>query len=231
MRRRLTAGIAIAALGMLTACGSTSDDAPATSSTATGGSATAGNGASSSEPAQSPSSAPGSTGPEQSTAPPAQSSAADASASPAPEEADFPADSSPDTATASADAQLVLVDVRSASHDGYDRVVLEFSGPGTAGWTAQYASAASRQGSGEPISVDGDALLDITVTGSAIPMEGDPTVNAGQIAPSGTSSVTAIFNDGTFEGITHVVIGTNGEQPFRVFTIADPPRVVIDVAN
>lgn len=220
MSRRITAGIAIAALGILTACGSTSDDAPATSSSPTAGNAT------SSDPAQSPS-----TGAEQSTAPPAESSAADASASPAPEEADFPADTSPDTAAASADAQLVLVDVRSAPHDDYDRVVLEFSGPGTPGWTAQYASAASRQGSGEAITVDGAALLDITVTGSAIPMAGDPTVNAGQIAPSGTSSVTAIFNDGTYEGITHVVIGTSGEQPFRVFTIADPPRVVIDVEN
>lgn len=218
--RRLTAGIAITAtLGLLAACGTAEEpDASSTTTSSPAGSAPSSGG---SAPGTVPSTPSGPTG----TAP----SGGGDSASPAPDQAAFPADTSTDVGTASADAQLVLVDVRSAAHDGYDRVVLEFSGPGAPGWTAQYADEASRQGSGEQITVDGSALLDITITGSAIPQEGADTVGAGPIGPSGTSVVKDIFNDGTFEGITHVVLGIDGEQPFRVFALAGPPRVVIDV--
>lgn len=227
MSRRITAGIAIAvALGTLTACGNGDDEKPSASSTAAATSADAPSGSASAPAPGSGGTAPGSGSAGGTGAAP---SGPDGSASPAPDEAAFPADTSPDTATAGKDAQLVLVDVRSAAHDGYDRVVLELSGTGTPGWTAQYAASAARQGSGEQITVDGSALIDINITGSAIPMQGDPTVSAGPIAPSGTSVVKGIFNDGTFEGITHVVLGTDGKQPFRVFFIADPPRVVIDV--
>lgn len=212
MKRRITASIAlVVALGALTACGSSSDgESPSTTSGA--GTASAPSGTS-----------------ESNTAAPSGSAEADASATPEADEAPFPADASPDTGQASAGAQLVLIDVRSATHDGYDRVVLEFSGPGTPGWMAQYADEASRQGIGGPITVDGAALIDIQVTGSAIPKEGDPTVAAGPIPTSGTSVVTDIFNDGTFEGVTHLVIGISEQKPFRVFTVADPARVVIDV--
>lgn len=221
MNRRLAATIGfIVAAGMLAACGSSSDDDSSASSSATA-----------SQSAPDGSSEPSATQPGGSATPPAESSAADASASPDPSEAPFAANTSPDTEQAGVNAQLVLVDIRSAKHSGYDRVVLEFSGTGTPGWTAQYADAASRQGSGEAITVPGKALLDVNVTGSAIPAEGQPTVNAGSITPSGTSTITGIFNDGTFEGITHVVLGTSGEQPFRVFAVANPPRVVIDVQS
>lgn len=225
MTRRLNTSIAlIVAIGALAACGTSENDDSASSSTTASTSAQASSGS------ESTSATPESSGPAESGAP-AESSAADASISPAPPEAEFPGDTNPDTGTASADAQLVLVDVRSATHDGYDRVVLEFSGPGTPGWTAQYADAASRQGSGEAITVDGSTLIDITVTGSAIPAEGQPTVNAGPITPSGTTAVKGIFNDGTFEGITHVVLGVDAQQPFRVYSEANPARVVIDVKN
>ena len=160
--------------------------------------------------------------------PAAQSSAADASVTPTQADAPFVADTKPDTSAASADAALVLTAIRSGVQSGFDRVVLEFSGPGTPGWQAQYAAKASRQGSGEPISPGGTTNLTVLVSGSTIPSAGAATVAAGQIPTSGTS-IKGVFNDGTFEGITQVVLGIATTKPFRVFFVANPPRVVIDV--
>lgn len=214
MNRRLTAITAIAlAAGALTACGSSDEEAPATATTTATGTPT--ESFQTSEPPASPT----------------ESAAPDASLSPAPDEAPFPADTTADTEEASADAQLVLVDIRSGLHEGFDRVVLEFSGPGAPGWVAEYTLNASRQGSGEAIELDGAVMLDILVQGTAYPAEGEEGLMFGDIPTAGTEVIEAIFNDGTFEALTHVVLGIDQERPFRVFSIADPPRVVIDVQH
>lgn len=174
---------------------------------------------------------PGDTTPSSSGDGTEQQHTADDTHTPPPDQAAFDADTSPDTATASANAALALVDIRSGAHDGYDRVVLEYSGPGTPGWTAQYVDTATRQGSGQQIKVAGEALLDIAVTGGAHIGDVGVPVPTGELPLSGTSSITGLFNDGMFEGVTHVVLGTSGEQAFRIFALADPPRVVIDVQH
>ena len=142
----------------------------------------------------------------------------------------FPANTATDTEQPSTDAMLVLVDVRTGTHPGYDRVVLEFTGPGAPGWTASYAASAVRQGKGDPITVAGGSILDIVVSGTAYPEGGTGGFPAGAQASSGTV-VKEVFNDGTFEGLTHVVIGTTGQQPFRVYAAQNPPRVIIDVQH
>lgn len=229
MSRRRTALAAVAlTVTALAACAAEPerDAAPAGSSTS-GPSATRTSSAS-------PGSGAASTSPGTASAtsdPAAASSSADASASPQPSEAPFVADTNPDSAQPSADAALVLTAIRSGTQPGFDRVVLELTGPGTPGWQAQYADAASRQGTGEAITPGGSAILDITVSGSAIPKEGQATVPAGQISTPGASVIKGVYNDGTFEGITHVVIGVDGKKPFRVFFVAAPPRVVIDVQH
>lgn len=228
MRRSITA-IAAAATGLVLLAGCAaepeSDSAPASSSATPSASESA------TDPGDESSSAAPSSGNAQPSDTAAASSSADASASPEPSEAPFAADTSPDTGTASADASLVLTSVRTGAQDGFDRVVLEFSGPGAPGWEAQYTDAASRQGQGDPIDPGGNAILDIRVNGSAIPEPGAATVPAGQISPAGTSVIKGVFNDGTFEGVTHVVLGVDGKKPFRVFSLANPPRVVIDVQH
>lgn len=216
MNRRLTAITAIAlAAGALTACGSSDEETPATPTVTTAATETPTESFQTSEPPASPT----------------ESTPPDASLSPAPDEAPFPADTTADTADASADAQLVLVDIRTGLHEGFDRVVLEFSGPGDPGWVAEYTLSASRQGSGEAIELEGAVMLDVLVQGTTYPAEGEDGLSFGDIPTAGTQVIEAVFNDGTFEGLTHVVLGIDQERPFRVFAIADPPRVVIDVQH
>lgn len=225
MKRSITALVATATgVALLAGCATEpeSNNAPASSSATSSASESTGGESSSAAPPS---------GDAQPTDTAAASSSADASASPEPSEAPFAADTNPDTGTASADAALVLTSVRTGAQDGFDRVVLEFSGPGTPGWQAEYADAASRQGKGDPINPGGSAILDIQVNGSSIPEPGAATVPAGQITPSGTTVIKGVFNDGAFEGVTHVVLGVDAKKPFRVFSLTSPPRVVIDVQH
>src|SRR3954470_3968877 len=78
----------------------------------------------------------------------------------------FPANAEPDTADASPDARVTVSDIRVGTHDGFDRVVFEVGGTGTPGWDVRYVDQASSQGSGEPIDVAGEAVLQVTLTGA-----------------------------------------------------------------
>lgn len=140
----------------------------------------------------------------------------------------FPAQPAPTSAEPSPQAAAVLSAITVTAESGYDRVVISFEGPGAPGYVAQYADQAWRQGKGDPIELPGDALLDVVMSGTAIPQSGDGLL-AGEIGGAAGTVVQAVFNDGTFEGQTHVVIGTSGQQPFVVTAQASPAQIIIDI--
>ncbi|MGF0117392.1 AMIN-like domain-containing (lipo)protein [Promicromonospora sp. Marseille-Q5078] len=151
----------------------------------------------------------------------------------------FPADASPDTADPSRDAALVVTDVRVGTHEGFDRVVLDLEGEGAPGWTVEYVDAATDDGSGDPVAVDGDRVLQVRLSGMAMPGEtdGGPTeYDGGPIDPDGTESIDEVVYRFWFEGYTTAFVGVDdgagGEPlPFRVFALEDPARVVVDVQH
>ena len=162
------------------------------------------------------------------------SSTSSASPSSAPAEGPaFPADTDPDTAEASADARVTVTDIRTGRHDGFDRVVLEVEGAGTPGWDVRYVDAASSQGSGEPVEVDGDAVLQVTVTGAGYPYDtgAEEYAGADPLPGEGTQTVTEVAFDATYEGTTVAFIGTSSRAPFRVYLLEDPSRLVVEVAD
>ncbi len=126
---------------------------------------------------------------------------------------------------------LVLHDVRVAGHEGYDRVVLEFTGTGVAGWSVTYVDRARLDGSGEAVRLGGAAFLDIYASHTTWP---SPDYYGGprRLVPEDDSHVAEVYVGGTFEGHTQVIAGLNeGARPFRVFTLAQPSRLVIDVVH
>ncbi|MGY1699001.1 AMIN-like domain-containing (lipo)protein [Geodermatophilus sp. SYSU D00766] len=145
----------------------------------------------------------------------------------------FSADTSPDTAEASADARVTVTDVRTGRHEGFDRVVLEVGGAGTPGWDVRYVDAAASQGSGEPVEVAGAAVLRVTVTGAGYPFDTGVEEFAGPdpLPGQGTANVTEVVFDATFEGTTVAFVGTRAQAPFRVYLLQDPVRVVVEVAD
>ncbi|WP_324651341.1 hypothetical protein [Georgenia sp. H159] len=126
---------------------------------------------------------------------------------------------------------LLPVDMRVGDHEGYDRVVLELTGDGVPGWQTEYVTEAVEDGRGETIDVDGDAILSVYVSGTRYPDEGEDHY-APQGPVEGSDVVEEVHYVGTFEGLTQLFIGVDGgEADYRVFTLADPARLVIDIAD
>jgi hypothetical protein len=144
----------------------------------------------------------------------------------------FPADAVPDTADASADASVTVSDIRIGRHDGFDRVVFDIGGTGTPGWDVRYVDSASSQGSGDEVAVDGDAVLQVTLTGAGYPYDtGVDEFSGGPVSSGDTETVTEVVFDATFEGTTVAFVGTTAEAPFRVYLLDNPTRVVVEVAD
>lgn len=123
---------------------------------------------------------------------------------------------------------LALTGIRAATHEGFTRVVLEFSGEGTPGvWRGAWTDEAVEQGRGLPIQVEGEAVLDLII-------DGTPMTAAENPYPGGTHTRAAdldVVSDGTFEDNTHVVIGAPTTRQFQIGFLSNPVRMVIDIRN
>jgi hypothetical protein len=145
----------------------------------------------------------------------------------------FEGGTEPATQEASADALVTVSDIRTGRQDGYDRVVLELGGTGTPGWDVRYVDQAYGQGTGDPLEVAGEAVLQVTVTGAGYPFDTgvDEWAGPDPLPGNGTRTVTEVVWDATFEGTSVALVGTTGEAPFRVYALEDPTRVVVEVAD
>ena len=123
---------------------------------------------------------------------------------------------------------LALTGIRAATHEGFTRLVLEFSGEGTPGvWRAAWTDEAVEQGRGLPIQVEGEAVLDLII-------DGTPMTATESAYPSGTHTRAGdvdVVSDGTFEDNTHVVIGSPTSRQFQIGFLSDPVRMVIDIRD
>lgn len=142
----------------------------------------------------------------------------------------FPDGTADQSAENTGEWDLVLTDVRVGEHDGFDRVVLEFTGTGVPGWSAGYVDEAVMDGSGEVVQLEGDTFLDVYVSGTTWPADGHYDGPA-RLRP-GTDPVAAVHVAGAFEGYTQVLVGLDGRPaPFRTFALRDPARLVVDVLD
>lgn len=123
---------------------------------------------------------------------------------------------------------LALTGIRAATHEGFTRVVLEFSGEGTPGvWRGAWTDEAVEQGRGMPIQVEGAAVLDLVIDGTPMTASENPY-------PSGTHTRAGdldVVSDGTFEDNTHVVIGAPATRQFQIGFLSDPVRMVVDIRD
>ena len=123
---------------------------------------------------------------------------------------------------------LALTGIRAATHEGFTRVVLEFSGEGTPGvWRAAWTGEAVEQGRGLPIQVKGQAVLDLVIDGTPMTASENPY-------PSGMHTRAGdldVVSDGTFEDNTHVVIGAPATRQFQIGFLSNPVRMVVDIRD
>jgi len=204
----------VLAAALMAACGDGDDDSSASTASSTSSSTS-----SNSAPATTPGSAgrgtPSTEGDGSTDAPP------------------FPANMEPDSDAAAAGSAVTVTNIRTGRHDGFDRVVFDVAGTGTPGWDVRYVDEAVEQGRGETIPVQGEAILQVTLTGVGYPTEtGIQEYDGSQPLPgSGTEVVTEVVWDSTFEGTSVAFVGTTEQTPFRVYLLTDPVRVVLDVVH
>lgn len=123
-----------------------------------------------------------------------------------------------------ANADLDVVDVRMATHDGFDRIVFDTAGDGVPGWHVDYNENPVQQGSGFPIDFEGSIALDVMIHGVTGPADVPDLPGTGGV-------VTEVLSDITHHGSTHFVIGMNDVLPYSVQVIEEPQRLVIDILH
>ncbi|QPK78382.1 hypothetical protein G7Y31_07315 [Corynebacterium lizhenjunii] len=129
--------------------------------------------------------------------------------------------------------ELIPVSVRTGAHEGYERVVIEFSGSGKPGWYTQYTTTPTAQGSGFAIDYPGEIALVIGVEGTPWPSTPeaagrflDPAFFPGANADTGV--VAGVEYTNTFEAQSQFIIGLNRRVPYAVTYLEEPSRLVID---
>lgn len=127
----------------------------------------------------------------------------------------------------------LLTDVRSARQEGYDRVVFEFAN-GVPGYEVGYVERPIvRDGSGDEVEVQGAAVLRVRMEPALdadLTQESAPRTYTGpnRFSPD-TAVVVELVGTGGFEAVLAWAVGIDAKRPFRVTTLSDPFRIVIDV--
>jgi len=134
--------------------------------------------------------------------------------------------------TATAISTAELTNIRSGRHDSFDRIVLEFAGPEPM-CTASYVNQIVADGSGQPISLAGNAFLQVTLSGAAAHDDAGKSTYTGpdMIDTADLQNVAAVTLAGDFEGQVTLGLGLNVKTHYRVFALSGPTRVVVDVGH
>ena len=121
-----------------------------------------------------------------------------------------------------------LVGVRAAHHPGYDRIVFDFTGGLPRSRQVRYVSRLVGDASGLPVPIAGQAILQVRFSqANAHDAAGRATAPSHVAFP--LPNIMTTVRSGDFEAVTTYGVGLARREPFRVFTLTRPNRVVIDV--
>jgi hypothetical protein len=131
-----------------------------------------------------------------------------------------------------------LVAIRGAEHATLDRVVFQFRGRAP-GYDIRYLDAVRQDPTGYGVPLRGRAFLRVvfrhaSLAGQAIlapPYYSGVFDGAATAIPTGMSSLKDLRKAGDFEGYLSFGVGLDHRVGFRVLTLTDPSRVVLDVAR
>ena len=137
------------------------------------------------------------------------------------------------TGAAKISETALLERVAVAGHDGYDRVVFQFRN-GLPGYRVEYVDPPLREdGSGNLVKLGGNAFVVVRMEPASgfdlsVP-EGELIYTGPRRLPgNGTSVVREIVRTGDFEAVLTWAVGLDTRVPYRVLTLEDPARIVVD---
>lgn len=141
-------------------------------------------------------------------------------------------------ANATQNAVPIVTNLRTGSHSGYDRVVVDFRSKAAAakpGVKVRFAKKAFECGSGRKVSLPGDRILILTLTpAQAHTDEGANTyVGPGRsrTAKIGLPTLKGVRMICDFEGYVQWAFGVNKATGAKFGTLSSPNRVFVDIAR
>ena len=151
----------------------------------------------------------------------------------APARANIPAPTGTATQTVTRNPQPTprLTDIRTGRHPSYDRIVLDLRGAAP-GYTIGYVRTVRRDGSGQLVDLRGNANLLVRLRPAAAHRaDGTATYTGPRRFHPGLPQIRDVALVGDFEGTVSVALGIAHKAGFRVLTLANPTRVVVDIAH
>jgi hypothetical protein len=127
----------------------------------------------------------------------------------------------------------MLTGIRTGAHPGFDRIVLDFSGPRPQVLSSRFADELIRDGSGDIEWLTGAAFAEVVLS----PAQAHD--DAGQLTypqpwkfrTRDLSNVMAVAVTGDFEATLTIGIGMRQQTWIKTSTLTAPTRVVIDVGR
>ncbi len=138
----------------------------------------------------------------------------------------------PSVTVAATTNRAQITDVRVGTHDGYDRVVFEFDSGLPDAVIEGVLPPFYADPSGQEIPVAGSAFLKLTMHGaSKVSPDGGVTYGGSTNFEPGFDRLVQLVEGGDFEAVSSWYLGLDGGGCFRVLSLSDPSRLVIDIEH
>lgn len=131
----------------------------------------------------------------------------------------------------------VLREIRVGRHDGFDRLVLEFTGP-FGPWWVRPVEEVTEDPTGEPVPLQGSARLAVSVAGATLDnqlqaVDGVPRVvyDGPRRVAAGLPNLREVADAGDFEAVLSLGVGLDHAAGLRAYRLDAPTRLVVDVAH
>jgi hypothetical protein len=123
-----------------------------------------------------------------------------------------------------------LTAIRTGQHDGYDRVVFQFSGK-LPGYAVERVNAVYHDPKGDQVPLAGQSYLRVVFRGAVCQQPLHHTCTVPTVLTPYYPELLTVSAAGEFEGVLSFGVGLAAQGGYHVFTAADPARLVIDVSH
>jgi hypothetical protein len=139
----------------------------------------------------------------------------------------------PVTLAATGGVLVHTADVRVGTHPGYDRIAFEYIEDGTPAFEMRTARPPFvEDGSGNPMTVNGSPVMEITLNGATkMGDDGSPTYTGPTEFEPGFPQLVHLIERGDFEAVNSWYVGFDGGDCIRAAVLTNPSRIVIDLQH
>jgi hypothetical protein len=128
-------------------------------------------------------------------------------------------------------ATALLTGIRHAKHTTFDRLVIDLRGKAP-GYDVRYVSAVTADPSGQRVTMPGRYYLQVVLDpASAYTTSGTHTYSGANRVTTSYATLKGFVINGDYEAVLSVALGLSKKAGFRVMTLSNPTRIVIDVAH